>query len=207
MLICNKALTVDSTSINWYFHNISPVKTASTSNKKYFNCIVQCSDKSVRAVCYLPEKRVELHALASTRSPVKLDNYKGPNNRDEDFVITKFTKIVPIDKKEIDFSFSEELTTTATGKPLNISAIQKVAAEQLISIKAKVVSLSGTKVQSTRYGQLKKQVLADPTAHIKLVLWGDYVDTLQLNKTSALNNVRVKFTKMNTTSTVQRMKK
>ena len=113
---------------------------------------------------------MELHALASTRSPVKLDNYKGPNNRDEDFVITKFTKIVPIDKKEIDFSFSEELTTTATGKPLNISAIQKVAAQQLISIKAKVVSLSGTKVQSTRYGQLKKQVLADPTAHIKLVL-------------------------------------
>ena len=67
----------------------------------------------------------------------------------------------------------------------------------MISIKAKVVSLSGAKVQSTRYGQLKKQdvVLADPTAHIKLVLWGDYVDTLQLNKTYALNNVRVKFTK------------
>ena len=102
---------------------------------------------------------------------------------------------MPIDKKEIDFSFSEELTTTATGKPLNISAIQKVAAEQLITIKAKVVSLWGTKVQSTRYGQLKKQVWADPTAHIKLVLWGDYVDTLQLNKTYALNNVRVKFTK------------
>ena len=71
--------------------------------------------------------------------------------------------------------FSEELTATATGKILNLSAIQKVAGEQLISIKAKVVSLSGAKVQSTRYGQLKKQdiVLADPTAHIKLVLWGD----------------------------------
>ena len=93
--------------------------------------------------------------------------------------------------------FSEELTATATGKTLNLSAIQKVAGEQLISIEAKVVSLSGAKVQSTRYGQLKKQdvVLADPTAHIKLVLWGDYVDTLQLNKTCALNNVRVKFTK------------
>ena len=79
-------------------------------------------------------------------------------NGDDDFVITKFTKIIPIDK-EIDFSFSEELTGTATGKPLNISAIQKVAGEQLISIKAKVVSLSGVKVQSTRYGgrQLKNK--------------------------------------------------
>ena len=97
----------DFTSRNCYFH-ISPVKTASTSNKKYFNCIIQSSDKSVRAVCYSPEKRAESNALASTRSPVKLDNYKRPNNRDDDFVITKFTKIVPIDKKEIDFSFSEE---------------------------------------------------------------------------------------------------
>ena len=112
----------DSTSINCYFHNISPVKTASTSNKKYFNCVVQCGDKSVRAVCYSPEKRAELHALASTRSPVKLDNYKRPNNRDDDFVITKFTKIVPIDKKEIDFSFSEELTTN--GLTLTRSVIQ-----------------------------------------------------------------------------------
>jgi len=199
----------DSTSINCYFHNISPVKTASTSNKKYLNCVVQCSDKSVRAVCYSPEKRAELHALASTRSPVKLYNYKQPNNGGDDFVITKFTKIVPIDKKEIDFSFSEELTATATGKPLTISAIQKVAAEQLISREAKVVSLSGVKVQSTRYGQLKMQdvTLADPIAHIKLVLWANYVDTLQLNKTYALNNVRVSLQNMNTTSIVQKMKK
>ena len=59
------------------------------------------------------------------------------------------------------------------------------------------MSLSGVKVQSTRYSQLKKQdiIVADPTAHIKLVVWGSYVDTLQLNKTYALNNVRVKFTK------------
>ena len=44
---------------------------------------------------------------------------------------------------------------------------------------------------------LKKQdiIVADPMAHIKLMLWGNYVDTLQLNKTYALNNVRVKFTK------------
>ena len=44
---------------------------------------------------------------------------------------------------------------------------------------------------------LKKQdiIVADPMAHIKLMLWGNYVDTLQLNKTYALNNVRVKFKK------------
>ena len=45
-------------------------------------------------------------------------------------MITKFTRVVPIDKKEIDFSFSEELTTTATGKPLNISAFQELKFSQ-----------------------------------------------------------------------------
>lgn len=82
----------DATSINCYLHNNLPVKTASKSNKKYFNCVVECSDKSVRAVCYSPEKRGELHALTSTGSPVKLDNYKPPNNGDDDLVITRFTK-------------------------------------------------------------------------------------------------------------------
>ena len=33
--------------------------TASTSNKKYFNCFVHCSDKSVRAECYSPEKSLQ----------------------------------------------------------------------------------------------------------------------------------------------------
>lgn len=174
----------DATSINCYLHNISPVKTASTSKRKYFNCDVQCSDKSVRAVCYSPEKKGELDALAATRSPVKLKNYKRPNNQNDDFVITKFTKITPLDKKEIDFPFSEELKNIESGKPLNISSIQKLAAEQLICIKGKVVSLSSAKILPTRYGPLRKQdvFLADPTAYIKIVLWRDYVDTLELNK-------------------------
>lgn len=83
-------------------------------------------------------KRAELHALASTKSPVKFNNYKQPNNGDDDFVITKFTKIVPFDKNKIDFPFSEELRATTTEKPLNISSIQKVAAEQLICVKGKL---------------------------------------------------------------------
>lgn len=187
----------DAANTSCYLHNISPLKTAGTSKRKYFNLIVQCKDRPVRAVCYSPEKRAELHALASTKSPVKLNNYKQPSNGDDDFVITKFTKITPLDKNEIDFPFSEELTATATGKPLNISLIHKLAAEQLICVKAKVVSLSGVKVLSTRYGPLKKQdvIIADPTAYIKIVLWGDYVGTLNLNQTYALNNVKVKVTK------------
>ena len=59
------------------------------------------------------------------------------------------------------------------------------------------MKVSGVKGQSTRYGKLAKQdvVIADPTAHIKVVLWGDHVNSLQLHQTYILNNVRVKTTK------------
>ena len=124
-----------------------------------------------------------------------MKNYKQSNNND--FTITKFTKITPLDNKDVDFAYAEELSLTGTGIPVGISSIPKLAAEQLIIVKGKVVTVSGVKMQSTRYGKLKKQdvVISDPTAYVKTVLWGDHVNALQLDQTYILNNVRVKSTK------------
>ena len=178
-----------------YLHNISEVKNASESKRKYFNCIVQSNDKQIRAVCFSPEKRAEMQAVAATKSPVKMKNYKQSSN--DDLTITQFTKIIPLDNKDVNFAYSEELCLAGTGKPIPISSIIKLAAEQLIIVKGKVVKTSGVKMQPTRYGKLKKRdvVIADPTAYIKVVLWGNYVDALQLHETYILNNVRVKNTK------------
>ena len=77
---------------------------------------------------------------------------------------------------------------------MNISAIHKLAPEQLIAVKAKVVSISGVKSLKTLYGTLMKQDVnvADTTAHIKLVLWEQFVNTLALNNTYNIKNARVK---------------
>lgn len=32
------------------------------------NCVIQCNDKPVKAVCYSPEKRNELQAVAASKS-------------------------------------------------------------------------------------------------------------------------------------------
>ncbi len=188
---------LDTSSLTCYLHNISEVKNASESKKKYFNCIVQCNDKPVRAVCFSPEKRSELQALAASKSPVKLRNYKRGSNASEDLTITKFTKVTALDQKEVEFAYSEEIASASVGKPVSISSIPKLASEQLILIKAKVVKISCVKIQSTRFGQLKKQdvIVADPTASIKIVLWGEHVNCLELNQTYTLKNVRVKSTK------------
>ena len=77
----------------------------------------------------------------------------------------------------------------------NISSLQKVAAEQVVSIKAEVVQISGSKfIHTQRYGSLKKQevIIRDNTSCTKVVLWEEYVDCLEINKTYLLCNLRVK---------------
>ena len=187
----------ENTTLTCYLHNVSEVKNASESKRKYFNCIIQSNKKLVRAVCFSPEKRTELQTLAKTKSPVKMKNYKRSNNDNDDLTITKYTKITPVDKAEVEFVYAEELSSSATGKPVNILSILNLAPEQLILVKGKVLKMSGVKIQTTRFGKLQKQdvIIADSTAHIKLVLWGEYVNTLQLNKTYTLKNVRVKPTR------------
>lgn len=66
---------------------------------------------------------MELYVFVLIRSFVKFDNYKWFNNRDDDFVIIKFIKIVLIDKKEIDFFFLEEFIIIVIGKLFNILVI------------------------------------------------------------------------------------
>lgn len=105
----------------------------------------------------------------------------------------------PLDNKDTDFAYSEELASFnwSSNKPVPISFIPKLSAEQLITVKAKVVKVSDIKMKAMRYGKLRKQeaVIADPTAHVRLVLSGDHANALQLDQTYSLNNVRIKSTK------------
>ena len=111
---------------------------------------MQYNDKPVRAVCYLPEKRPELQAVAVAKSPVKMRNFKqGSNN--EDLTITKFTKITTLEKNEVEFAYSEEIASAATGKPVSISLIPKLASEQLILIIGKVVKICGVQRDLVRW--------------------------------------------------------
>ena len=167
-------LILDGT-LTCYLHNISEIKNASETKKKYFNCVVQCNNKPVRAVCFSPEKRSELQAIAKSKSPIKLKNYKQTSSTSDNLTITKFTKITTLEKSEVSFDYSEEISSASTGKSVSISTIPKLASEQLIQIKAKVVKISGVKVQPTRFGPVNKQdvIVADPTASIKIVLWGE----------------------------------
>jgi hypothetical protein len=50
---------------------------------------------SKRAVYYAPEKRKEIHAFAVAKTPVKIQNFKQPDQSNE-LILTKFTSVTPL---------------------------------------------------------------------------------------------------------------
>lgn len=150
----------------------------------------------MRAVCYSPEKRTELKTIATAKSPVKIKNFR--QQKDDDLILTKWTGVTPIDREQISFPYSEDLAASTSGQPISLSAVHNLAAEQLISIKGQVTSMSGVKIITTQFsGKTEKQevIIRDNTAWLKVVLWGKHVDSLQLHRTYLLKNLRIKVTK------------
>ena len=191
--IKNSASEASNPEITCYIQSVSPIKNTSSNKRKYFDFSLQTRDEPMRALCFLSDKQPEVKTLEQVKSPVKIQNY---DRQYQDVLITKHTKIVPLEKDNINFAHSPMCNTD--GLLENISSLQKVAAEQVVSVKAEVVKMSGCKtIQTQRYGSLKKQeiIIRDNTSSTKVVLWQEYCDCLELNKTYLLNNLRVKVTK------------
>ena len=84
---------------------------------------------------------------------MKIINFQKPH---QDIFINKYTKITPLPIDEIDFPHAE--ICNKDGLIPNISSLQKVAGEQIVSLKAEVVELSGIKYLDTlHHGKLRKQ--------------------------------------------------
>ena len=184
-----------SDNINCYVHAVSPIKRSTSSERRYFNCMLQTETASCRAVCFSPEKFPELKTFEKVKSPVKIENFRSKPglNGEKDIIIQKNTSFTALDNSSVNFEHNELLTTT--GLIPNISSLDKVASEQLISVKAHVLQLPSVKqIQTYNQGALKKQevVLADPTNWIKLVLWQNNVSTLTEGTTYSLSNLRLK---------------
>ena len=184
-------LSTESDEILCYLHAVSPIKKAMSSNKRYFNCMLQKNDTVIRAVCFSPQKHSELKTLQQTKSPVKVSNYQKSQNKD--IILNQYTKIAPVDPTDINFMHSNKLTSTGTAK--TISSLNELAPEQVVTLKAEVAQVSSVKKIHTQYqGALKKQevLLRDSTSSIKAILWECSVDALKANKTYILKNLKLK---------------
>ena len=136
-----------------HIHGLSQVKNASNSEKKYFNCTLQCKEGIHCAVCFSQQKHPEVTTFGKTKCAIQILNFT-PSASD-DIILNHQSKIIP-NEQSAGFNYSEDLIPTRVVS--SNSALNNVASEQLISIKAQVVNIAATKAVNTQYqGTLKKQ--------------------------------------------------
>lgn len=165
-----------------YLHAVSPVKKSSKSS--YFEMLLQTgSDSTVRAICFATKKHDDLKARSSKKSPVKLSNFQMDLKSNTVLMDNK----VRIDATKVSFAPKEIPQTN------NIASLSGVHFQQLITIKAKVTKISGTKKVTTANGEKCKAecFLSDPSGTITLTLWEDKINEVSEGKTYTFHNVRV----------------
>ena len=177
-----------------YVHSLSPIIKAKTSDKRYFDMMLQTEEITTRAVCFSPEKHHLIKSFEESKSPIKIKNVqKRLYNGTEEYTIQKHSKIQPANQDEVSFSYLEAMS--ASKEPTFISQLSDVSPEKLVSVKAMVSEVSEPVKQENQYGpDLRRQevVIVDPSDCITLTLWEENVDQLQQNTTYLFKNVRVK---------------
>ena len=176
-----------------YIHGLSPVKNANNSDK-YFNCTLQCKDGVRRAVCFSQQKHPEIKTFEKPKCAVEILHYT--TSKPDEIILNHQSKIIP-NEEATGFNYSADLIPN--GAINSISALNNVASEQLISIKAQVVNISAVKVVKTQYqGTLKKQevLIRDATSSIKVTLWESYTETMTLNSTYLFKSLKEKYLEM-----------
>ena len=174
-------------------HSLSPVKK-SINNKKYFNVTLKTESTDTRAVCFSPEKHQLFEGFVESKSPVKLQNFSRNLFRgNEDIIIRKNTMVTPVNPDDVTFSCPNN---TATDKQIkSLGEVTAITEGQLITVKAKVSSLSAVKRQQTKLGgSLMKQdvIIHDEVTSMPVLLWEDHVDCVEVGKTYLFKNLKVR---------------
>ena len=179
-------------------HSISPVKK-SMNNKKYFNVTLKTESAETRAVCFSPEKHKLIEGFVESKSPVKIEKFSRNLFRGtEDIIIRKNTMVTPVNPDDVTFSCPKSIATDKQLKSLG--EVTAIIEGQLITVKAKVASLSSVKQQQTKLGgALKKQdvIIHDEITSMSVLLWEDNVDCVEAGKTYIFRNLKVRVYRSN----------
>ena len=140
----------------------------------------------VRAVSFTPEKQKTFKEWETAKFGVEITNYDIKN---EDVVIKKRTRTKVVG--ELPFKHDPK---NGSGQTLNIADLYSLAPEQIIyKITSKVVKVEDAmNTDSADKLSIQYVYVADKTSVMKVVLFGEHVETLEEGKTYELSNLRLK---------------
>ena len=189
MLLLQEAPTKETKELEGYIHCLSPVKDTINKRAKFFDFKVQLREQIVRGVCFSPEKKEKLKQFQKCKSPIKIRKY-GQNHKygARNIVIDKRTQVIlsagPLSFACVDLDSDK-----------SIGSLKKVAPNQTVTIKGKVVSLYGRKKISGKNLSKQEGMIADSSDTIKVVLWESFIDSVEEGKTYEFINFTYKVDK------------
>lgn len=162
---------------------------------KFFECQFKIGENQYKK-CYVwsPEKRKDFIDIQNKKRAICLKGIrlrKFGKNEDEDFIFDESSSY----GETVNPSFEADVQTIDELREMSIKSLHKVPKDQLVSLKAKVVAVYDVKLSAAFRFPIKKQELeiADPTATIKMVLWGEYCDYgVKKNSSYIFKNFRLK---------------
>ena len=151
-----------------YVMNVSPIKTSGIH--KYFDMKLVSENNARRAVCFTPSRKEEFENLQLNKSPIKISDFSISTKKgSQDVIIDRLSKIdvlkdATFTPSNIDFSGLS-----------NICDLNVIAKDEIVSVKGKIVSISGTKKVAFRDESCEKReaMIADPAGYMQVVIWGD----------------------------------
>eukprot|EP00111_Clytia_hemisphaerica_P020471 TCONS_00060312-protein len=168
-----------------YVHSVSPL--SKKNDTTWFNMTLQTPSEVRRAVSFTPEKQKSFKDMEVAKCGVEITNYDSKN---EDIVIKKGTRMKVVG----DMPFEHNAKNGSGQINLCLTDLYSLAPEQIISkITLKVVKVEDAmNTDSADKLSIQYVYVADNTSVMKVVLFGEHVDTLNEGKTYHLNNLRLK---------------
>ena len=174
-----------------YVHDVSHVGKGETKN--YFDFRLQTESSVIREVCFSPGKKRSFDEAALKKSPVKLKRFMDDKKPDSTDILMK-EKVIIEELTEVNFQHRQIVPTD-----LDISKLNAIAPEQLITLKAKVISLQKPVTVTTHAGTTltkREGLLIDQQGTIKIVLWEADVTAIEDECTYLFKNFRTKRKKL-----------
>ena len=173
-----------------YLHCVSPVINAKRSSSQFFDCQIQIGEnKMIRGVCFSPPKRDKFQHLSTTGSPIKIRRFN-LNDTENEVLMFKEVELSQLN----DFREFERMDI-APNQIQPIANLQKLALQQLVTIKAKVARIESVKKQKIDETlTLDKQDIhvLDNTGTIVVTLWGKHIQSCELGLTYIFKNLRLR---------------
>ena len=156
---------------------------------KFFDFKVQLKEEIVRGVCFSPEKKEKLEQFQKCKSPIKIRKY-GENHKygARNVVIEKKNQVIlsaaPLCFACVDLDSDK-----------SIGSLKRVAPNQTVTIKGKVVNLSGRKKIAGKNLSKQEGMIVDSNDTMKVVLWESFIDSVEEGKTYEFINFTYKVDK------------